>query len=116
MGSIETTIDMQSDESTAINAPTHTSSGVTQAAEQKGVEQGCRRWDQPICLPKVYALQVTPAQPIRSSERKEDHNNPELWMHTQLQLKTKSMFAVCSRETDSRSDKQARFSSCDPQV
>lgn len=31
---------MQSDESTAITAPTHTDSGVTKAAGQRGVEEG----------------------------------------------------------------------------
>lgn len=62
------------------------------------------------CLPHIYTLQVTAVHPTRSCDRKEtttnqSHGRTDSITHS---WKMKSMFAVCSRQTDSGSDKQAR--------
>lgn len=114
---------MQSDESTAISAPTHTGSSVTEAAGKRLVGKGpkhLRRGGvirteeaEPPSLSNIDALQVTPVQPVRSSEQKETTTN---WSCGHTDSITHScciqiyLFAMCSKETDSGSDKRASLS------
>lgn len=81
---------------------THTGSGVTWLQGREGVE--ILNISVEGGTSQSVSLQVTPVQPIERKETTTTH-----WFnHTQLRLKIKSM---CSAgETDSGSDKQARFS------